>query len=92
MWVRTQDRNHLVNITGFHADGKIILGTQSSDDEGIVLGHYSTHEDALRVLHAIEQRIMLTSKTDAIIKGVRRSGETVYIMPEAKDNKKSTIK
>ena len=52
MWIRTQDKKHLVQCKGFSIVNNTIIG-----EYGEWLGAYSTEEKALKVLDMIQKRI-----------------------------------
>jgi len=64
MWIRTQDKEMLVNCNNFRLDWMIYKeGTSPSkyniiNDNAFLLGSYSTKERALEVLDEIQQKIL----------------------------------
>lgn len=63
MWIRSQSKKELVNITGISiGETNLIRGYEQSctDGEFWDLGEYSTEENALKVLDMIQELILYT--------------------------------
>lgn len=81
MWIETQNGDEIIKVSRVKVIGATLMGFQSSDDEGVVLGAYDNENRANKVLGYIKYKITTSSKTDFISKGVRYCGETIYKMP-----------
>ncbi|AJE09312.1 hypothetical protein [Clostridium botulinum] len=76
MWIRSQDKNLLINANMFNASENIVF---SGYEE---LGKYSSGERAIEVLDMIEDRIMQGSRFDEIQNGKRKTRDFVFQMPD----------
>ncbi|MBO0555740.1 hypothetical protein EXQ37_11055 [Clostridium botulinum] len=76
MWIRSQEKNLLINANMFNVSENIVF---SGYEE---LGKYSSGERALEVLDIIENRIMQGTRFDEIQSGKRKTRDFVFQMPE----------
>lgn len=68
LWVRSQDKERLMNPIDFYIEETIDYANESSEfdifalnfaNDDVIIGRYKTKERALEVLDEIEERIML---------------------------------
>lgn len=58
LWIRSQDKEQLIKIDNvYYSEGHLIY-TCDTNDNGILLGRYSTKERALKVLDEIQDHII----------------------------------
>jgi hypothetical protein len=85
MWIRTQDRKYLcevskkIGIIHDNEDTDIPVGIFNYDSSLTMLGEYSTKERALKVLNELQESFMKFETYSN--KKMLSFNETVYIMP-----------
>ena len=90
MWIKTQDKNELIDVNRIKLD-RISIYAITSDKEhsGVHLGAYKSNEVAAKVLIAIQDRIIvlerlkMVSFTREIDIGSSASKVFVYDMPQS---------
>lgn len=76
MWIRSQDKNLLINANMFNASESIVFTGYEE------LGKYRSGERAIEVLDMIEDRVMNGTKFDEIYSGERKTRDFVFQMPQ----------
>jgi len=56
MWIRSQDKNRLLNVNGFYVNGCVI--EYDFDNKFYAIGEYATRERALEVLDEIQKMVI----------------------------------
>jgi len=87
MWVRTQDKEALINASSFYIasdiNGKIKICTTTecyAEGESLVLGKYDKGR-ALKVLDMMQKQIETQLSSDYVSKGTRTVRDFVFNMP-----------
>ncbi|EPY2285849.1 hypothetical protein ACXAT6_003101 [Clostridium sporogenes] len=76
MWIRSQDKNLLINANMVNASENIVFTGYEE------LGKYSSGERAVEVLDMIQDRIIKGNKFDDIYNGKRTTRDFVFQMPQ----------
>lgn len=77
MWIRSQNKHHLIKADKIHQDGGHIWS-----DDYITLGKYSTKEKALKVLDMIQERIYKINENQLNACGMYRMDCGFYLGKE----------
>lgn len=94
MWIRSQDRKALLNVNQVlispSVDGSIYYINDSLGEESNVLGVYSSHEKALKVLDEIQTCIMTehhyhTDDANCTRRFFTKEWKETYQMPQDED-------
>jgi hypothetical protein len=64
MWIRSQDKNNLINASVLHIAGKkdsakTIRAKADTDSDFVFLGKYNSDIEAIKVLDLIQERVEL---------------------------------
>ena len=59
MWVRSKDKEELINVQRFSViDKRVVMVNSESDGDYAILGRYETKERAIEVLNYIQDNIL----------------------------------
>ena len=83
MFIRSQDKKRLINVTQLGISNNTIYGASAPchQDIAMVLGHYETEERVIGVLDEIENTLRTNASYDEMVGKVRIKKEVVFEMP-----------
>lgn len=85
MWIRSQDKEELVNVQRFSAyGGKVVAVNLENDGDYITLGRYETNLRAIEVLDEIQHQLINVSSSESVYDDGQTINhyEVVYEMPK----------